>query len=189
MFKRDRIKIERVCPPMKDFKRIIRYWDKAGTLNDGDWTVGLKMGEQHVKGPGKTILRLYWVLDVVRFREDATQREAIILSTAQSDGIGVEVWVEEEGGSGGKESAQNTVSNLAGFKVRKDKPVGDKALRADPASAQWNNYNFRLLEGPWNSIYLDEMEYFPFSTYMDQGDATSGAFAALTRPRVTIGCF
>lgn len=187
MFKRDRIKIERVAPT--NFKRIVRYWDKAGTLNGGAWTVGLKMGLQLLKTTGHKPLHIFWVLDVVRFREDASKREELILNTARADGVGVEVWVEEEGGSGGKESAQNTVSNLAGFKIRRDKPVGDKVLRADPASCQWNNMNFRLLEGPWNNVYLDEMEYFPFSTFKDQGDGTSGAFAAIMRPRVVVGAF
>jgi hypothetical protein len=192
MFKRDRIKIEKVAPDKSQFKQIVRYWDKAGTLDGGDWTVGVKIGEQLIRAPGtkkKIIGRLFWILDVVRFREDATQRERIILNTARADGPDVTVVIEEENGSGGKESAQNTVTNLAGFKVKRDKPVGDKALRADPASDQWNSYNFRLLEGPWNATYLDEMEYFPYSTYKDQGDGTSGGFAYLTRPRVRIGCF
>jgi phage terminase large subunit-like protein len=189
MFKRDRVKIVRVAPPDEDFIRIVRYWDKAGTLNAGAWTVGLKMGLQHVKTSSPKPLKLFWVLDVVRFREDATNREDIILKTAQSDGQRVEICIEEEGGSGGKESAQNTVSNLAGFRVKRDKPTGDKALRADPASDQWNNFCFRVLEGPWNMVYLDEMGFFPYSTYKDQGDGTSGAFAYLMKPRLVVGAF
>lgn len=189
MFKRERVKIMRVAPPDSEFIRIVRYWDKAGTLNAGAWTVGLKLGLQHVKGTGKTPLKLFWVLDVRRFREDATNREDLIYRTALDDGYKVEICIEEEGGSGGKESAQNTVSNLAGFRVKRDKPVGDKALRADPASDQWNNYSFRIVEAPWNMAYLDEMEFFPLSTYKDQGDATSGAFAYVMRPRVVVGCF
>lgn len=190
MFKKERLKIERICPPDSYFTRIVRYWDKAGTLDGGTWTVGLKMGMELKKGPRKSKpIRIFWVLDVVRFREDATKREEIILLTAQQDGPKVEIWVEQEGGSGGKESAESTVSNLAGFKVKVDKPTGDKALRADPASAQWNNYCFRMVEAPWNKVYLDEMEYFPYSTFKDQGDGTSGAFAALTRHRTVVGVF
>jgi predicted phage terminase large subunit-like protein len=118
---------------------------------------------------------------------DASEREKRILRTAQEDGEDVIIVVEEEGGSGGKESAQATVSNLSGFRVKRDRPIGDKALRADPASDQWNNGCFRIVEGPWNADYIDEMEYFPLSTFKDQGDATSGAFAFLTKKRRRIG--
>lgn len=187
MFKLDRIRIEK--SPPTDLKKVVRYWDKAGTLDGGCYTVGLKMGLQEIDRAKQRLppLRVFWILDIRRFRLDATEREKVIFDTARYDGPEVEVVVEEEGGSGGKESAQATVSNLAGFRVRRDKPVGDKALRADPASAQWNNYCFRLVEGPWNADYLDEMEYFPYSTYKDQGDATSGAFAHLTKKRIKIG--
>lgn len=177
-------------PPEK-FARIVRYWDKAGTFNDGAWTVGMKMGLELIRrgGPGSKLppLRLYWILDVKRFREDASERERLIKKTAEEDGKEVVIVVEEEGGSGGKESAQATVSNLSGFRVKRDKPVGDKALRADPASDQWNNGCFRILEGDWNDDLKDELEYFPLSAFKDQGDALSGGFAFLTKKRKKIG--
>jgi predicted phage terminase large subunit-like protein len=187
MFRRDRVKIERVVP--NNFKRVIRYWDKAGTFDGGCYTVGLKIGLQVLTKGLTNPLKLFWILDVVRFQEAAFERERIILTTAQSDGIDVEIFLEEEGGSGGKESVQNSINNLAGFKVRRDKPVGDKEVRADPASVQWNNYCFRMIEAHWNQDFLDELEYFPRSTYKDQVDALSGGFAALTAPRLRLGAW
>ena len=73
------------------------------------------------------------------------------------------------------------MKNLAGFRVRLDRPVGDKELRADPYAVQVNSGNVKMLRGPWNTTYLDELQYFPYSTYKDQVDSSSGAFAMLTK--------
>src|SRR5690606_19446496 len=91
------------------------------------------------------------------------------------------VAVEQEPGSGGKESAEATVKNLAGFVAVKDRPTGDKAYRADPYSVQVNEGNVRLLVGAWNEDYIEELKHFPNSTHKDQTDASSGAFASVTK--------
>jgi len=163
---------------------VVRYWDKAGTGGKGAFTVGVKMA---VVGTGNA--RRYIVLDVVRGRWEAFEREEIIKQTAQADGKGVLIAIEQEPGSGGKESAQTTIRNLAGFRVRKDRPVGDKVLRADPFATQLNGGNVMLLRGEWNRQYLGELECFPDSTYKDQVDASSGAFAFLCDTKRKIGVF
>ena len=105
------------------------------------------------------------------------------------DGCGVRIGVEQEPGSGGKESAQNTVANLSGFSVFLDSPKGDKVVRADPFAVQVNNENVSMLRGAWNHEYLNELRFFPNSKYKDQVDATSGAFASLVRGLGLIGGF
>ena len=188
MFKRDRVKIVRSLP-IEGFKRVVRYWDKAGSHDSGCWTVGAKIAHQEIKLPGSVVANRFWLLDVVRFREAVEAREQIILNTAQSDGVDIHVALEQEGGSGGKDQIYASISNLAGFRVRADRPVGDKVVRADPAAVQWNNYNFCMIEASWNEIFLDELQYFPYSTFKDQVDALSGAFAYLMAPRMKIGAF
>jgi len=47
-----------------------------------------------------------------------------------------EVGVEMEPGSGGKESAENTLRNLAGFSCYADRVTGSKEARANPFAAQ-----------------------------------------------------
>lgn len=86
--------------------------------------------------------------------------------------------------SGGKESAQSTIKNLAGWHVEADRPTGDKAFRADPFSVQVNNGNVLLLKGEWNRDFKEELRYFPFGTYKDQVDAASGAFSKLTSKKI-----
>ena len=167
------IRLNYGIPPAK-FKRMARYWDKAGTKDGGAYTVGFLMG---LDFNGR-----FWILDIVRGQWEAAEREKIIKQTAIRDGKGIMIGIEQEPGSGGKESAQATVRRLAGWRVRADKPTGDKALRADPWAVQVNQGNCWVKENaPWITDLLSEMTYFPVSKYKDQVDAGSGAFSALTR--------
>jgi predicted phage terminase large subunit-like protein len=178
-FHTDKLFIEPPSPNRKDWKRIMRYWDKAGTQGGGMFTVGIKMG-QDVSGR-------YWVLDIIRGQWDSFTRENIIKQTAMMDGRNIPIGIEQEGGSGGKESAESTIRNLAGWTVIKDLPKGKKEMRADPYATQVNAGNVRLAPGPWNAAYISELKFFPHGTYMDQVDASSGCFAWLAKPVITLG--
>lgn len=180
MFQTDKIKIG---VPQVKFKRTVRFWDKAGTLGGrGAFTAGIKMAEDE---EGR-----FWILHAERVRLDSARREALILRTAQMDTSAVDIGVEQEPGSGGKESAERTVRMLAGFRVRIDKPSGSvssKELRADPYSVQVNNGNVSMVEGDWNGAYLEELKFFPNSRYKDQVDGSSGAFNQLTSGNLLLG--
>jgi predicted phage terminase large subunit-like protein len=179
MFKSERIAID---VPSRDGMQKVRYWDKAGSANGGAYTAGVLMGKQQVNGTAR-----FWILDVVRGQWESAAREARIKQVAQMDGLDAIIGIEQEPGSGGKDSALATARNLAGFRVRLDKPSGDKALRADPLSAQVNAGNVAMVRGPWNGDYLNEMAFFPASTFKDQIDASSGAFKLLTKPQIVAG--
>lgn len=170
-FKTDRIKFG--LPPQK-FKRLARYWDKAGTKDGGAYTVGFLMG---LDFEGR-----FWILDIVRGQWEAFEREKIIRNTAIRDTRATRIGVEQEPGSGGKESAQATVRRLAGFRVQADRPTGDKTVRAEPWAYQVNAGNVYIREdAPWAQSLIEEMTYFPVGKYKDQVDAGSGAFSMLTR--------
>lgn len=182
MFRVHRLHID--IPPVS-FRRIVRYWDKAGTLGDGAFTVGVKMGLEPASHGDEP---KFWILDVVRGQWESSERERIIKHTAMLDGKSVIIGVEQEPGSAGKESAENTAKRLAGYRVRLDRPTGDKAERADPYSVQVNSGNVYLKKGAeWIQDYIDEMRHFPDSTYKDQIDASSGAFAILTKTKAVVG--
>lgn len=150
---------------------LCRYWDKASTEDDGDWTVGVLMAE---------VDRQFYVCDVVRAQLSSYRREEMIRQTAEADrkrfGPTVQTITEQEGGSGGKDSADATVRNLAGFIVGSERVTGDKRTRARPYSAQVEGGNVYLLPGDWHRDYLNELRYFPFAKNDDQVDASSGAF-------------
>ena len=177
MFRWERITV-RKPPSDRKFTRIVRYWDKAGTEGGGAWTVGVKMGSFEDE---------IWILDIKRGQWDSAKREHIIRQTAEMDGVGCIVAIEQEPGSGGKESAQYTVKNLRGWSVKVDRPRGNKTMRADPYSTQVNDCNVYMVPAEWNITYLDELRYFPMSKFKDQVDASSGAFKWLTIQRIRIG--
>lgn len=178
MFRTDMVQIVHSAGAVRSW---IRYWDKAGSAGKGAFTVGVKMG--------LTGDKRYVIEDVVRGQWEASERERIIKQTAERDGKGIVIAVEQEPGSGGKESAQATLRNLRGWRIRLDRPVGDKVLRADPFAVQVNGGNLMLVRGPWNAVFLNELQFFPFSKYKDQVDASSGAFAVLTGKRLRVGAF
>jgi len=183
MFKADRINID-VLEVHKIVAQV-RYWDKAGTpTGKGAFTVGFLMALDTKKR--------FWIRDVIRGRYSSEIREDLIKQTAIIDGKSVVIGIEQEPGSGGKESAENTVKNLAGFTVRIDKPSGSdssKEARADPFSVQVNMGNVSMEKGEWNRALIEELRYFPFSKFKDQVDAGSGAFNILSKGMGTVGAF
>jgi predicted phage terminase large subunit-like protein len=184
MFKTVRLEMDVEPADPTFFVQTVRYWDKAATPGGGCYTVGVKMS---VDKTGR-----YWVRHIVRGQWDSRERENIILQTARLDGKKVRVGIEQEPGGAGKESAESTAKNLAGFSVVLDKvdaSDGSKALRADPFSVQVNAHNVTLVQAEWNWAYIEEMRFFPNSTYKDQVDASSGAFKMLTKRRIVCGAF
>lgn len=164
------------APPLV---RECRSWDKAGTEGAGKHTAGVRMGFDK--------LGRVWIVDVERGQWGSTRREANIKSTAHKDGVAMPVLIEIEGGSGGKESGENSVRNLKGFRVITYHPTGDKETRAYPFASQVGGGNVFVLDRHWTQAYIDELKYFPFGKFSDQVDASSGAFNWLARGKRKVG--
>ena len=178
MFKVDHFQVIHTMPAEVNWMQSIRYWDKAGSAGKGAYTVGTKIM--------KLANGRYIIQDVKRGQWASEEREAIIKQTAEADGAVVVIGIEQEPGSGGLESADATIRNLAGFSCYKDKPgkaEGSKTNRADPYSVQVNNGNIMLLQGDWNYEFVEEHRNFPFSTYKDQVDSAAAGFNKLTAKR------
>ena len=156
------------APPRDSFVQLCRFWDKAASVGKGDYTAGVLMG--------RTQNNDFWVLDVIRGRWNSSEREAVIRATAEQDGEHVLVGLERERGSGGLDSRNMTIRNLAGFSVKTAPITGTKEQRADPFSTQVNAGNVLCQVASWNKDYLEELQYFPFGTHDDQVDASAGAF-------------
>lgn len=167
-FEWEKLEIVDATPPIVEK---VRYWDKAGTQDGGKRTSGTLLG----KGSDG----MWYVLDVITGQWNAANREAVIRQTAEVDGRQVRVWIEQEPGSGGKESAENTITNLAGFIIQAERPTGDKELRAEPYAVQVAAGNIKILRGDWNKLFIDEHKSFPRGKFKDQIDSTSGAFNKL----------
>lgn len=160
----------------RQIRKSVRYWDKAGSKESGAYTVGVKMHLLKNK--------FFLIEDVKRGQWSSEVRERIIKQTAIADGTEIDIVIEQEGGSGGKESAEGTIRNLAGFRVKAERPIGDKFKRADAYSVQVNNGNVILVVADWNAKFKEEYELFPNGTYKDQVDAGTGAFNYLIKKRI-----
>lgn len=157
-------------------RRIVRYWDKAGTSGGGAYTAGVKLAEL------KDSKFNYLIMHVKRGQWGSAQRETVIEETAKQDRIqnhiNITQIVEQEPGSGGKESAENTKKRLAklGISCVLDRPTGDKVYRADPVSVAVDRGIVAMFAGSWNQDLIDEGNGFPVGNYKDQIDGLSGAY-------------
>lgn len=163
-------------PHIDDLDRIVRYWDKAGTEGSGAYTAGALMAKH--RSTQRTI-----ILDIIRGQWGTDRREQEIKSTAYQDlrRLGGQsrkyaVRVEQEPGSGGKDSAQWTVKGLAGFDAAAVRKTLSKEVDWAPLSSQVNAGGVEILVAPWNQALKQEMASAPFGKYKDQLDACAGGF-------------
>lgn len=149
----------------------LRRWDKAASLG-GDWTAG---GLLALHGG------VWYIVDMRRMRGLPGDVEALIRQTAELDGRGMPVVIEQEPGSSGVDViAHYQRSVLVGFNVRGDKVTGNKIERMGPLAAAAQAGNVKLLRGPWNAAFLDEAEAVPFGEHDDQVDTIAAAMAKLS---------
>ena len=172
MFPTDRFVLVDHPPEPSAIADSIRYWDKAGTKDGGAFTAGVLL---HKLKDGR-----FCVAHCRRGQWSALEREREIRQIAELDGKRLRIAIEQEPGSGGKESAETTIRNLAGWRVTADRPTGDKVVRAEPYAAQVQGGNVLLVRGAWNKDFIDEHVSFPVGRAKDQVDATSAAFNLLT---------
>jgi predicted phage terminase large subunit-like protein len=152
-------------------KKQHRGWDKAGTKDGGARTAGVKMAFLQ-NG-------MVAVTDVVKGQWEAPERERIIKKTAMADTKVVRISIEQEPGSGGKESAQATVRNLRGFRIKVDKVSGNKILRAEPWASCLGNHDVVVLRRDWTKDFIREHAQFPRGKFKDQVDAAAQCFQFL----------
>jgi predicted phage terminase large subunit-like protein len=176
MFRREWFEIVEAAPAA--IERWVRYWDKAGTQDGGDYTAGVLVGVSR---------GTYYVADVVHGQWSAAKRSDVMRQVTQMDAAShgrFSVWTEQEPGSGGKESAEATIRELAGYDVHAERVTGSKVIRANPLAAQAEAGNIKIVRGAWNHDYLQELCGFPNpGVHDDMVDATSGAFSKLAIPQ------
>jgi predicted phage terminase large subunit-like protein len=157
--------------------------DKAGTAGGTGARTAIVL--MHLMKSGIIVID-----SVIKGRWEAAERETTILNTAKAvremltaSGVwDLTIAIEQEPGSGGKESAEATARNLMGFVVMLVKPGArqSKTLRAEPFAAAVQNSNVWLCAGKWVQDYWDECETFPNGRTLDQVDASAQAFQQLT---------
>mgnify|MGYP000923885346 CR=1 FL=1 len=151
-----------------------RFWDRGGTDDGGDWTVGVRMA---------ALANGLWCVEhVVREQLGPGGVAQLIANTAKTDPPGTVIGIEQDPGSAGKFEAHYYVSALAGFTVKILPTQGESKLaRAGPLSAQAAVENLICVAGTWNHEFVTELNDFPDGSFDDQVDAASGAFRLLVQ--------
>ncbi|GLB58667.1 phage terminase large subunit [Cytobacillus sp. NCCP-133] len=174
MFDRTWFKVVEVAP--NDLIQVFRFWDLAATedngKNDPDWTAGAKIGKSK-NGD-------YYILDLQKVRGTPQTVQDLVKQTAILDGKEVPIYMEQEGGSGGK----NTIDFyrryvLDGYAFYGIRATGSKEARAVPFSSTAEAGNVYLVRGTWINDFLNEIHSFPQGTHDDQVDAVVGGFNQL----------
>jgi len=162
--------------------REARGWDTAGTEGGGDWTVGVKIGEEFKKdeATGKiSSTGRFVILDVQRQQLGPSGVDGLIRSTAEIDGKACAQREEKEGGSAGVAVIAARTKALVGYDYAGVSISGSKVTRSKPFRAQCEAGNVWLLRGAWNAKYVEELSGFPTAKHDDQVDASSCAFNAV----------
>ncbi len=156
-FRREWFQIVDQLPDLRDLKR---YWDRAGTEpgpqnRDPDWTAGVKGG----MGPGDII----YVTDVRCFQKTAALVEGEIEKTAELDYSHVgdcELWLEKDPAQAGQVEMHHLATGLERFSPRFHAVHQNRYTRSGPSSSAAENGRIKLLRGPWNERFLNELDSF-----------------------------
>lgn len=153
--------------------KAVRAWDFAASEEDtADRSASVKM----VMGPDSTP----YIIDARAFRANGGEVRVRLKRTAQTDGVRCKVRIPQDPGQAGKDQAESYVRELAGYPVVVARPTGSKEVRAGPFIAQLSIGAIKILRGPWNDDYFDELCAFPSpGAHDDLVDATSDAFSEL----------
>jgi predicted phage terminase large subunit-like protein len=178
MFQREWFPIISELP--NDIIGSVRYWDLAATEPSKEnkepcYTTGCRLV--------KTKLNQYRMASMIRERREPLYIEQLVRQTAQMDGKGTHIYMEQEPGASGKSTISHYRRNvLPEFLFSGDKVSGSKYERAMPVASQAEAGNIALLAGHWNESFLDEVELFPDGQFLDQVDALSGAYNKIATP-------
>lgn len=147
-----------------------RGWDFAGTkktaTNRPDWTAHVKIA-RGVDG-------LFYVLDAGKFQTTMGNVRKTMKGLAITDGRRCKVRIPQDPGQAGKDQAEGNVSFLAGYPVVVVRPTGPKDVRAEEISVQFEYGNVKIVAGPWNKEFIDDLVAFP--SVDDMVDAAADAF-------------
>lgn len=171
--------------------RWVRSWDLAATTPEGkkrkksDWTVGTLIGTN--ARPGSPIGRTA-IIDMIRKQEKPAGVEELLRQTAEKDGQGVKIILEQEPGSSGKIAAQHLATNiLRGYYVEIKPPSGEnKFMRAQPYIAAVDHGRIDLLRAGWNSTHKEELKDFPNSRFDDTVDSASQGYNDLHQSNILV---
>lgn len=172
----DWLKIEKNPPSIASMRRA-RVWDLAATEGGGDYTVGTLCAWDPLNVK-------FYIYNVMRRQLSPKQAEALVRQTAITDGVDTEVLIEQEPGSAGKALYEHyNTTILPEFKVFSTPTTNAKVVRAQPFIAGAEAGLVYLVEGAWNTTFIQEFDEFP-GQFDDQVDTASAGYTKLTGRKI-----
>ncbi len=162
-----------VVDALPEMIKICRAWDFAQTapsdMNpDPDYTVGLKMGVD--------INGTYYVMEVIRFRQNAGDVELIYKNITSQDGIDCISRIPRDPGGMADLAIINLIKENRGYNIKPEPVIKSKENRASSVASMVRVRNVKIMRGKWNKAFFIELEHFPYGLHDDQVDALSDAF-------------
>lgn len=152
--------------------KCVRHWDIGSGGVDSDYTASVCIAGPDREGN-------WYILNAVRGRWGAHERNSIMRRYAEEDGMSVMVTFPQDPGQAGVEQAASLKRLLAGFRLDSIRETGTKAVRAEPFAAQIEAGNVYLVEGDWHREFIEELRVFPNGRHDDWVDSGSNAFNRL----------
>jgi phage terminase large subunit-like protein len=146
----------------------VRYIDKASSVGEDACFSAMGL-------IGRSFDGRWFIEDMVRGRWTALDRNRVMRQVLEEDarryGGTVLTYIEQEGGSAGKEVNEDLIRQFSQFPIYTDSAIssamrtvggvilpGDvKVRRASPLSAQWEAGNVFMKKAEWNGPFLDEL--------------------------------
>lgn len=182
MFDRDWFDVVAVPPPSLWY---VAYMDKAGTKEGGKYSVlallGMNLSSGHV-----WIVDMHWGKWAMADREKVLDDNCDHWARLLGGKSGFKLWVEQEPGSGGKDSALLTVQRLTrmGYLADVDPAVANKFTRADHFAGAAKAKMVHLVEGDWNEVFKRQIAASgPGADDLGWMDVCSGAYNKLLEVR------
>lgn len=171
---------------LDDFPRGARYsraWDLASSVkqrdsDDPDRTWGIKGTVTSKRLAGGVTTKELWITSMVAIRAEAPARNALIRSTAQSDGMGVSQYIEAFAAY--KDAYVELKQALHGISIVKPSRLsGDKSAKLAPLEPLFEGgavHIYRPACKEWLDTWLAEFAAFPSGSHDDSCDATAVLF-------------
>jgi predicted phage terminase large subunit-like protein len=151
-----------------------RFWDLAASKpkrgQDPDWTAGPKLAFHKPTG-------ITYIGDVPRYQVEPNKLDDIIKTTAQQDGKGTWIYMEQEPGASGKIVINHYRDLLRGWVFKGVPSTGKKEEYVRPLCGPAERHEIVLVRGPWNKTFIDEATMFPVGDHDDQIDAAAKCYA------------
>ena len=181
MFAVDKL-IDRSIPmdSVPKMQRVVRGVDRAGTKNGGCYTASVLLG---IKGEQVFILdvmRGQWAPDEVLNRIHT----GAVIDANRHGATNTLTVIEQEPGSGGKESVEFAIRRLKGHRVKAMKATTNKESRAEPLANAIAFGEVYIVQASWTAEFIADLRDFPAGKYKDQVDASSLAYLALVEQTV-----